>query len=152
MIVVDASAVLAALDRSQQQYERVSGFLEHSRERLVLSPFVLAELDYLLARRIGPPAAIELLRDIAAGAYLLAPIAVEDVSASLRVIEQFDDLDIGLADASIVVLAERYGTDRVLTLDERHFRALRTLAGRPFTVLPADARPERADPKAVENR
>ena len=47
--------------------------------------------------------------------------------------------NIGLADASIVVLANRYDTDRVLTLDERHFRALRTLDGKPFTLLPADA-------------
>lgn len=139
MIIVDASAVFTSLDRSQSAYADVSRFLEIARERLVLSPFVLAELDYLLSTRIGPEAAFELLRDVEAGAYLLAPVGAEDVSASLRVLEQFDDLGIGLADASIVVLAARYGTDRVLTLDERHFRALQTLDGRPFTLLPADA-------------
>ncbi len=47
-------------------------------------------------------------------------------------------LELGLADASIVVLAERYETNRVLTLDHRHFRALRTSRGTPFAVLPAD--------------
>lgn len=139
MIVVDTSAVFAALDRSQSQYDRVSSFLENSRERLVLSPFVLAELDYLLARRVGDHAALELLRDVESGAYLLAEIAPDDVAASRQVIEYFDDLGIGVADASIVVLAARYGTDRVLTLDERHFRQLRTLDGKPFTLLPADA-------------
>jgi predicted nucleic acid-binding protein len=46
---------------------------------------------------------------------------------------------VGLADVSIVVLAGRYRTDRVLTLDERHFRALRTPQGASFTILPADA-------------
>lgn len=45
----------------------------------------------------------------------------------------------GLADASLVVLAHRYGTDRLLTLDERHFRVLRTREGQPFRLLPADA-------------
>lgn len=34
-------------------------------------------------------------------------------------------VDVGLADASLVVLAERYGVAEVLTLDERHFRAMR---------------------------
>lgn len=139
MIVVDTSAVFAALDRTQRQYNSVSSFLGNSRERLVLSPFVLAELDYLLTRRVGDRAAIELLLDVESGAYLLAEIAPDDVAASRQVIEQFDDLGIGLADASIVVLADRYGTNRVLTLDERHFRPLRTLDGKPFTLLPADA-------------
>lgn len=139
MIIVDTSAVFSALDRSQRHYDRVRSFLESSRDRLVLSPFVLGELDYLLARRVGDHAALELLRDVESGAYLLAEIAPEDIATSRQVIEHFDDLGIGIADASIVVLAARYETDRVLTLDERHFRALRTLDGRPFTLLPADS-------------
>jgi predicted nucleic acid-binding protein len=54
-----------------------------------------------------------------------------------RSFERHRDLGVGLAPASIVVLAGRYGTDRVLTLDERRFRALRTPDGRPFVLLPA---------------
>ena len=45
-------------------------------------------------------------------------------------------LGIGLADASIVVIAARAGTNRVLTLDGRHFRALKTLPGGAFELLP----------------
>ena len=100
---------------------------------------MLGELDYLLARRVGDHAALELLQDVESSAYLLAEIAREDIAASRQVIERFDDLGIGLADASIVVLAARYATNQVLTLDERHFRALRTLDGQPFRILPADA-------------
>jgi predicted nucleic acid-binding protein len=37
-----------------------------------------------------------------------------------------------------VVLAERYGARDILTLDERHFRALRDASGREFRILPAD--------------
>ena len=48
-------------------------------------------------------------------------------------------LELGLADASIAVLAARLDADAVLTLDERHFRALRGPGGRPFRLLPADA-------------
>jgi hypothetical protein len=36
----------------------------------------------------------------------------------------------------MLVLAERHGTDRILTLDERHFRAVRTSTGGAFTLLP----------------
>jgi len=44
----------------------------------------------------------------------------------------------GVADALFVVLAERYGTLDVLTLDERHFRVVGGPADRPFRILPAD--------------
>jgi predicted nucleic acid-binding protein len=44
-----------------------------------------------------------------------------------------------LADASIIVLADRYRTTRLLTFDERHFRAVGPLSALAFTLLPADA-------------
>lgn len=46
-----------------------------------------------------------------------------------EVIARCADLEIGLADASLVVLVRRHGVADVLTLHERHFRALR-IAGR----------------------
>jgi predicted nucleic acid-binding protein len=52
--------------------------------------------------------------------------------------ERYGDFDISLADASLVVLADRYDAQDVLTLDERHFRVLRGRRGRPFRILPAD--------------
>jgi predicted nucleic acid-binding protein len=55
------------------------------------------------------------------------------------VLEQYSDLGLGLADASLVVLADRHDVLEILTLDERHFRALRGPHGRPFRLLPADA-------------
>ena len=48
-------------------------------------------------------------------------------------------MSIGIADASIVVLAARFETTRLLTLDERRFRAIRPLHAEAFALLPADA-------------
>jgi predicted nucleic acid-binding protein len=44
-----------------------------------------------------------------------------------------------LADASVIATAERLGTRRILTVDERHFRVVRASDGKPFILLPADA-------------
>ena len=52
------------------------------------------------------------------------------------VVVRYADLHLGVADASLVVLADRCATSRVLTLDRRRFEAVRTLGGAPFTVLP----------------
>ncbi len=138
MIVADTSGVFAALDRSQTSHDAARRALE-SASAVVISPFVLAELDYLLATRIGPHASLELLRDVADGAYELATISADDAPALVETVARYGDVNLGLADASIVLLADRYQTDRVLTLDERHFRALRTSRGAPFVLLPADA-------------
>jgi predicted nucleic acid-binding protein len=48
------------------------------------------------------------------------------------------ELRVGLADASVAVIAAAAKTTRLLTLDERHFRPMRPLWGEAFTLLPAD--------------
>ena len=104
----------------------------------MLSPFVLAELDCFLGGSVGIDAALDFLRDVESGAYDLAAFGTNDVAEARTIMHRYRDLAIGLADASLVVLAGRYGTERILTLDERHFRALRSPRGRPFELLPAD--------------
>ncbi|MGZ5443270.1 MAG: hypothetical protein ACXW31_15040 [Thermoanaerobaculia bacterium] len=48
------------------------------------------------------------------------------------------DLRIGLADASIVLWAERFDITDVVTLDERHFRAIRIGRRRRLRLLPTE--------------
>jgi uncharacterized protein len=71
--------------------------------------------------------------------YRLESLETDEIAAAERLIGRHATLEIGLADASIVVLANRYGVRDLLTLDERHFRALRGPGGRPFRLLPPDA-------------
>ena len=139
MILLDTSGLFAALNPDQAQHGRARDALAREEPPFVISPFVLAELDYFLVTRGSVEAELAFLVEVAQGAYDLAGFAAADVAAATMVIENYRDIGIGLADASIVVLAGKLGTDRVLTLDERHFRALRTPAGATFTILPADA-------------
>jgi len=53
--------------------------------------------------------------------------------------EQYSDLNLGLDDAAVISTAERLGIGRILTVDVRHFRAIRSASGKPFTLFPADA-------------
>jgi hypothetical protein len=74
----------------------------------------------------------------ARGAYRLEPFSAEAVRQAHKILDNRRDLGISLAEASIVLLSNRHQTDLVLTLDERHFRALPGPLGRPFRLLPAD--------------
>lgn len=138
MILVDTSGLLSALDESQRFHQECLRALTEASPPFLLSPFVLGELDYLLMRHIGPQAQTALLEEVARGAYQLEAFGRDDIARANQVIERYADLSIGLADASIVVLAERHRTSAVLSLDQRHFRAMRIDQRKRFKVLPFD--------------
>ena len=139
MILLDTSALFAAFDPAQPEHEQVVAAIRGTRPPRLLSPFVLAELDYFISEVAGVDAELAMLREVERGAYRLEEFSPRDITAARQVIARFRDLRIGLADASIVVLSRRHGVNDVLTLDERHFRVLRGARDRPFRVLPADA-------------
>jgi uncharacterized protein len=138
VILLDTSGLLAAIDGSQRHHAAAAAVIRAHPGPFLLSPFVLAELDYLVSTRVSQAAALALLAQVSAGVYRLEPMGAADIEAAARVIDRYRDLDLGLADASLVVLAERHGTHDLLTLDQRHFRAIRGPEGRPFRILPAD--------------
>jgi uncharacterized protein len=141
VILLDTSGVLAAIDPRQVDHAAAARVMVRPQRR-ILSPFVLAELDYLIANNGGQAAEVTLLADVARGAYELVAFSEQDVTAAIGVIERFADLRLGLADASIVVLARRYQCLDVLTLDQHHFRVVRGPNNTPFRLLPHDAQPD----------
>lgn len=139
MILIDTSGWIAALghDRARAAEDARATYAGDPGP-FILSPFVLAELDYMVLNRVGLKAELALLREVAGGVLQLADFGSREVAQAATVAERYADLGIGLADASIVVLAERHKTTRVLTFDHRHFRAMKPLQGGSFTILPAD--------------
>jgi hypothetical protein len=139
VIVVDTSVVVAYMNAADDYHAIVAGWLDGADEDFATTPLIVAEVDHLVGARGGPMARRALHRDLAAGAYLVEwwPGAIASV---VKIAEQYADTGLGLADASLVALAERLGTIEIATLDERHFRAVRPLAGgKAFRLLPADA-------------
>jgi predicted nucleic acid-binding protein len=100
---------------------------------------ILAEIDYLLRSRIGNRAVSKFLEGIQTGGYVLESFTAADVNRCYSLLQTYASLNLGLADAAVIATADRLGTRRILTVDERHFRAVRCVAGAPFTLLPADS-------------
>jgi predicted nucleic acid-binding protein len=136
VLLLDTSGLLAALDAGQRRHAECAAIIADRPGPFLLSPFVLAELDYLIATRIGRSAERALLDEVARGAYRLEPFDAADVEIAKGVIDKYESLETGLADASLVVLAARHRIRDVLTLDRRHFSVMRQLNGRPFRPLP----------------
>lgn len=135
-MIVDTSGLLAFFNEKEPAHDAVCEIVEAADEPLVLSPFVVAEVDYLVATRHGVDAELAVLRQLSSGAFEHADITEDDIAKAVRVIERYRDQEIGVTDASLVILAARYRTRRILTLDRRHFTVLRLARGHSFELLP----------------
>lgn len=97
----------------------------------------LPEVDYLLRKRHRNDVWNVLVRDIAAGCYRLhAP----DERALLRAADleaEYQDLRLGVVDASVIATCETLGETKVATLDHRHFSVVRPRHCDALTLLPA---------------
>ena len=137
-LIVDAGALYARADAEEPRHEAVARVLVAEREALVTTELVVAEADYLILTRLGVGVELAFLEDLAMGTYIVECLTREELRTAREVVERYRDLRLGLADASLVVLAHRHGTRRILTFDERAFRSVAPLQGGSFTVLPAD--------------
>lgn len=135
-MIVDTSGLLAFFNRKEPLHHEVVSAVEEAQD-LVVSPYVVAEVDYLVATRHGVEAELEILDELSGGAWMLADFQMDDIREARAVVARYRDQDIGLADASLVVLAHRFRTRKVLTLDRRHFDVIRPLGGGRFTLLPS---------------
>jgi uncharacterized protein len=137
-LIVDAGALYAQADADEPQHVAVASALRAERETLVTSQVVVVEADYLILRRLGVDVELKFLEDLAGGTYVVDALTPSELPIARDVVARYRDLELGLADASLVVLASRWQTRRILTLDERAFRAVTPLQGGAFEILPAD--------------
>ncbi len=137
-LIVDAGALYAQADADEPQHAAVAHTLRAEREPLVTSQIVVAEADYLILRRLGIEMELKFLDDLAGGTYVVDALTPSELTIARDVVARYCDLELGLADASLVVIASRWRTRRILTLDERAFRAVTPLQGGSFEILPAD--------------
>lgn len=136
MTIADTSGLLALFNSAESEHDVVRRLVAEIEEPLVVSPYVVAELDYLVASRVGVDAELAVLEELSGGAYELAHLDSSDLQRASALIRRYRDQPIGLADASVVVLADRHRTREILTLDHRHFDVLRPLSGGRFKLIP----------------
>ena len=138
-LIIDAAPLVALADEAEPLRAQILELLRSERGALFIPAPVTAEIDYLLGKRFGPGARRAFLEDLAARRYESPGLDARDYEAALQVDRRYADLKLGLADLSVVVLARKLGTARIMTFDQRHFRAVRPLQGGSFTLLPADS-------------
>jgi predicted nucleic acid-binding protein len=138
-LIADSGAIYGLHDRRDRHHRALRRVIEQERGPILISQAILSEIDYLLRAKLGSNAELDFLDDIIASIFTLEPFMPIDVIRSRDLVATYRDMDLGLADAAVIATAERLGVNRILTVDERDFRAVRPADGKPFQLLPADA-------------
>lgn len=124
-------------DRVDREAPGIARVIRANVGRLIIPAPVTAEIDYMLNARIGAAAARNFLSDLADGLFRVECLDSADYRTVVELEHRYEALRPGLADLSIIVLAARFDTARILTFD-RHFRVFQPLGGGAFRLLPAD--------------
>lgn len=132
--IVDSGPLFAAIDERDPFHTRSRELLWNPGFDLIIPTMVVAEVSYFIADRLNGEIEAAFLRGLAS--MVVEPPLREEWPLIASLVERYSDFPLGGTDASVAVLAERYGTDLIITLDRRHFGALRMSDGRPFTLLP----------------
>jgi len=141
-LIADSGGLYALYDRRDQNHQAVKEAVGEETGPIILPAAILAEVDYLLRTKLGPAAELRLVEGIVGGSLTVEPLTAGDAARCRELLVKYRDLDLGLADASVIATAERLGVLRILTVDERDFRPVRTRQGAALSLIPADSKRE----------
>lgn len=124
------------MDRSDADHAACAALIEDAKEPVIVPAPVAVELDWLAARRLGPDPFLAFLDDIRAGALQIADLRADDHARARALMDRYRDLVLGFVDAAVMALVERYGENKLATLDHRHFSVVRPRHRPALRLLP----------------
>lgn len=135
-LILDTSALLAALDAADPDHERCATLIAGSSEELVVPVLVLGELDYWCHERLAPAVWLDFLQDVLDGAYSVEHPTRADLERCRELQSTYADLKVGVVDASVMATVERLDESKLATLDHRHFGTMRPQHVEALELLP----------------
>jgi len=135
MILTDAGPLIALIDRRDTDHSRCVAAASSLVGPMLSTWPAFTEAMYLLGAGAGWRGQEPLWRMVRTGQLMLAEVTTTMLARMPGLMQQYWDLPMDLADASLVAMAEELRLHEVLTLD-RDFRVYRLPDGQAFKVLP----------------
>lgn len=136
MIICDTGPLVAVLNKNDNRHRDCLDLLENHPGRILVPSLVVTEVCYFTESRVGPEGSAQFLESIVNGELEITDPTVLDLRRMIRLVRQYSDLPLGVVDASVVAIAERFKVTEIATLDHRDFGIVRPRHIRAFTLLP----------------
>jgi predicted nucleic acid-binding protein len=134
-LICDTGVLYAAIDEHDVHHAACASLVLDPPEELAVPAPVVVELEWLVTSRMGFDQFDGFLQSIEIGAIQVADLETGDYARARELCRRYEDLPLGLVDASVVALAERLRERRIATLDHRHFTIVRPRHG-ALTLVP----------------
>ena len=135
MTLTDAGPLIAIIDADEVDHASCVDALDRLTIPLVTTWPAFTEAMYLLARAGGIRAQQALWRLVRTDLLVVADLSPSAVDRSARLMNQYADRPMDLADATLVALAEERGDRRIFTLDA-DFQIYRFRGRQRFETVP----------------
>ena len=130
-ILADTGPLVALLLKRDPHHRATGRWIANNVHRLLSTWPVVTEACHFL----GLDGKLGLFQMIERGALVIADISSGDVKAFASVMTAYGDREVDLADASLVLLAERTGTTDIITTDRNDFSVYRLSRNRTFNIV-----------------
>jgi predicted nucleic acid-binding protein len=136
-VLVDTGALAAIFDPRDQYHAACTNAAQELPIGKAFTCWpVVTEACYLLRRY--PDKRDSLLESVEAGEFQVLPLHTDELSALRGIFSKYSDQDVDLADAALLLLADREDIIDVFTVDRRHFGLFRKKDGKPFRLIPEE--------------
>ena len=115
-ILIDAGPLIALFDRGDQYHQRIIDFLRKDEYRFVSTLAVFTETAYMLAFNVK--AQLDFFNWVLSKGVILSDINQNDMPRIIALTEKYADLPMDLADATLVVTAEKSGIREIISVDK----------------------------------
>jgi uncharacterized protein len=134
-ILLDTSAIISLSDRSHNLNETIKNEVLKTENLCIVPSTVVVEVCQILKYRFGHIYELKFLQEIYKSGFMLETIKFEDHSRIIEILKKYADSNVGYVDSSIVAVAERLGTNKIITLDKKHFNTLIPSGFEYFDIL-----------------
>lgn len=135
MILTDTGFWYAFFNAKDKHHLKSVQMMQKLDEGSITTWPVITETSYLLGKALGVRSQLRFLSALESNYIEISAISTQDLVRIYQLIEQYKDLPMDLADASLVILAEKLGHGRILSTDIRDFKTYRWKNHKPFQNL-----------------
>lgn len=135
-LAVADTGFIVALVNSADTMHPVVARVYSQQKRILLPQTVLTEVAYLVGREAGVATVVAFLRGLSASKFDLVALTEQDLLRTAEILDEYKDSKVDFVDGTVMAVAERYGSKKILTLDQRDFRLFRPRHCDSFEILP----------------
>jgi predicted nucleic acid-binding protein len=135
-VVIDTGIIYALADKNDSWHKKAFEFVKIFKGKLIIPLPVIPEACYLLNIYLEQSAEISFIHSLINRELRIEYFHANDLIRCAELLKQYDYLNLGFVDATIVAVSERLKIRKILTTDRKHFSAVKPKHCEAFTLLP----------------